>query len=131
MHCVVWTWRSPPSLSMDRADDLFRSIAERYVGVPGLVRTYFGYSVAAAEIVSIHLWQGKAPAEAFYDAAWLAEVTERWGAVPERADWVVPQVVDSESGAVAWPAAPRVLRSVGPEDEDRRVKPGEGGANDD
>ena len=44
MHCVLWSYPAPAGLSKERADELFAQTAQIYVGVPGLVRKYFGYS---------------------------------------------------------------------------------------
>ncbi len=100
MHCVTWTYRTPAGLTKERADALFLSVAEKYVGVPGLVRKYFGYSEDGSSIVGIYLWQSRADADAFYSPEWLAGVTSRWGATPDRADWQIPQVVESTSGEI-------------------------------
>ena len=43
-------------------------------------------------------------ADAFYSPEWMAGVTERWGAAPERADWVVPVVAESSEGTVVGTA---------------------------
>jgi hypothetical protein len=82
------------------ADALFLKVGGMYVGVPGLVRKYFGYSEDGSKIIGIYLWQNKANADAFYSPEWLAGVTDRWGATPDRADWQIPQVVESITGEV-------------------------------
>ena len=71
-----------------------------YVGVPGLIRKYFGYSEDGRAIVGIYLWHSKTEAEAFYSPEWVAGVVSRWGVMPERTDWEIPQVVESETGRV-------------------------------
>ena len=100
MHCVQWTYPAPASLTKEKADRLFAETAGIYVGVPGLVRKYFGYSEDGRTVVGIYLWESKAAADAFYNADWIAGVASRWGAMPQRADWQVPQVVESREGRV-------------------------------
>lgn len=100
MHCVVWRYKAPDGLSKEKSDALFAKVADMYIGVPGLVRKYFGYSEDGSAIVGIYLWHSKAEAEAFYSPEWVAGVVSRWGVMPERADWEIPQVVESETGEV-------------------------------
>jgi hypothetical protein len=106
MHCVSWTYGTPAGLTKDMADRLFAQVADMYVGVPGLVRKYFGYSEDGRAIVGIYLWRTKADADAFYDPAWIAGVASRWGAMPARADWEIPQVVESEEGRIVRETLP-------------------------
>lgn len=48
----------------------------------------------------------KADAEAFYNPEWIAGVTSRWGVMPTRSDWEVPQVVESVDGRVITDGTP-------------------------
>jgi hypothetical protein len=48
----------------------------------------------------IYLWASKADADRFYSPAWMAGVTERWGANPRRDDWIVPVVAETIAGVV-------------------------------
>jgi hypothetical protein len=108
MHCVLWSYPAPAGLTKARADELFAQTAQIYVGVPGLVRKYFGYSDDGATIVGVYLWRSKADADAFYSPEWIAGVTSRWGAMPAKSEWHVPQVVESAEGrAIREEAAPR------------------------
>lgn len=100
MHCVSWTYPAPTDLTKQKSDRLFAQVAEMYVGVPGLVRKYFGYSEDGRTVVGIYLWRSKADADAFYNPEWVAGVTKRWGVMPARADWEIPQVVESLTGEV-------------------------------
>lgn len=100
MHCVTWTYAVPPQLDEAAIRQLFSDVAENYLGVPGLIRKYFGFSEDATSVVGVYLWTSKAAADAFYSPEWRLGVTERWGAAPARTDWVVPVVADSVEGAV-------------------------------
>lgn len=100
MYCVVWTYAVPPSLDETAMRHQFAAVADRYIGIPGLIRKYFGFSDDGRSVVGIYLWTSKDAADAFYSPDWIAGVTERWGAVPERVDWLVPVVAESAEGRV-------------------------------
>lgn len=100
MHCVMWTYVAPPELTEPVIRKQFVDVADRYLGVPGLIRKYFGFTEDARSVVGIYLWESKQDAEAFYTAEWMAGVTERWGSVPQRDDWVVPVVAETTQGNV-------------------------------
>jgi hypothetical protein len=97
---VTWTYAVPPSLDEPAIRELFANVADNYLGVPGLVRKYFGFSADATAVVGIYLWETREDADAFYSDEWMAGVTERWGAAPARQDWVVPVVAESADGRV-------------------------------
>lgn len=100
MYCVVWTYTVPPSLDETAIRRQFAAVADRYLAIPGLIRKYFGFSGDGRSVVGVYLWTSKADADAFYSPDWIAGVTERWGAAPERADWIVPIVAESAEGRV-------------------------------
>ena len=100
MYCVVWTYVAPPSLDEATIRRQFAAVADRYIGVPGLVRKYFGFSEDGTRVVGIYLWISKEAADAFYTPEWIAGVTERWGAPPVKTDWIVPVVAESIAGRV-------------------------------
>ena len=100
MHCVVWTYSVPPQLNEEAIRKLFADVAGNYIAVPGLIRKYFGFSDGADSVVGIYLWESSEAADAFYSPEWMAGVTERWGAAPERQDWIVPVVAESVGGQV-------------------------------
>ncbi|MDT7784016.1 MAG: hypothetical protein QOF58_2435 [Pseudonocardiales bacterium] len=95
MYCVTWTYKMPPGQSAEEITGLFAKVAHIYVGVPGLVRKYFGFSEDRLAVVGIYLWESKADADAFYSPEWVTDVKGRWGSMPTKAEWVVPQVVES------------------------------------
>lgn len=105
MYCVMWTYEVPPELSEADIQRLFSEVAENYLGVPRLIRKYFGFTEDASSVIGIYLWSSKAAADEFYSPAWMAGVTERWGAAPARGEWIVPVVAETVEGrVVAEPA---------------------------
>ena len=106
MYCVTWTYAVPPSLDEPAIRELFANVAGNYLEVPGLIRKYFGFSDDAQAVVGIYLWQTREAADTFYSDEWMAGVTERWGAAPDRRDWIVPVVAESVDGRVVGEALP-------------------------
>lgn len=100
MYCVTWTYKMPEGYSADQVRALFAQTAQIYIGVPGLIRKYFGYSDDLRTVVGIYLWKSRSDADAFYSAEWVAGVVSRWGSMPAKAEWQVPQVVESIEGRV-------------------------------
>ena len=106
-------------------DELFAQTAQIYVGVPGLVRKYFGYSEDGSTIVGVYLWRSKADANALYSPEWVAGVRSRWGVMPAKSEWYVPQVVESAEGRVITEKAPAMAEAV---ERPRRAAGGLGSA---
>jgi hypothetical protein len=100
VYCVMWTYAVPPSLNESAISDLFAQVAGNYLGVPGLIRKYFGFTDDATAVIGIYLWRTKDAANAFYSDEWMAGVTERWGAAPIKQEWIVPVVAESAEGRV-------------------------------
>jgi heme-degrading monooxygenase HmoA len=98
MHCVTWTYVVPPELDEATIRAQFAQVAGNYLGVPGLIRKYFGFSEDGQSVVGIYLWDSEDEANAFYTDEWMAGVTERWGAAPLKQEWVVPVVAESATG---------------------------------
>jgi len=102
MHTVMWKFTLPADARKAQLDEVISASAGSYVGIPGLIRKYYGYALADGkrELVGIYLWQSKAQADAFYTSQWVEKVATRWGATPERHDWETPTVVESALGEV-------------------------------
>lgn len=100
MYCVLWTYKVPAALSEDVIRKQFLAVADRYLGVRGLVRKYFGFTDDAKSVIGIYLWTSKEAADAFYTPTWMAGVTERWGSAPLKTEWTVPVVAESIEGKV-------------------------------
>jgi hypothetical protein len=100
MYCCLWTYQVPSSLDEPAIRSLFDQVAGNYLGVPGLVRKYFGFTEDAQQVIGIYLWETKEAADAFYSPEWMAGVTERWGAAPLKQEWTVPVVAETTVGEV-------------------------------
>lgn len=95
MHLVIWTYQVPPTLSKAAIEKQFVEVAGRYLGVPGLARKYFCVSDDGKTVIGVYHWESKAAANAFYTAEWLAGVTQRWGAAPQRSECEVTVIADN------------------------------------
>jgi hypothetical protein len=95
MHTVMWTFKVPAGTSKAQLIDTINATAHTYKGIPGLIRKYYGISPDANSIVGIYLGKNAAAANAFYTADWVAMVTKRWAAPPQRQEWETPIVVES------------------------------------
>jgi hypothetical protein len=100
MYCVLWTYAVPSQLNEPAIRQLFSDVAENYLGVPGLIRKYFGFTEDAQSVIGIYLWETKDAADAFYSPEWMAGVTERWGAAPVKDEWIVPVVAETSQRKV-------------------------------
>jgi hypothetical protein len=95
MHTVMWTFQVPTGTTKADLVATIKATAHNYLGVPGLIRKYYGIADDAKTIVGIYLWESKAAADALYTADWVATVRKRWGAEPVRQEWSTPMVVES------------------------------------
>jgi len=77
--------------------------AHTYLGIPGLIRKYYGIAEDGKTLVGIYLWKSKHQADAFYTTRWVAMVTQRWQSAPTRQEWSTPMVVESEGGKLLAP----------------------------
>jgi len=102
MHTVMWKFTLPADARKEQLDQIISGSAPGYVGIPGLIRKYYGYRLGQEgnELVGIYLWQSEAQADAFYTPEWVAKVSSRWGATPQRQEWDTPSVVESALGGV-------------------------------
>jgi hypothetical protein len=89
---VIVTHRANTS----RAPEELRALLERagppYTAIPGLRRKYFLHGDGVAG--GVYEWETRAQAEAFYDEAWFAAMTERAGARPDVVYFSSPAIAD-------------------------------------
>ena len=95
MHTVMWTFAVPEGTSKAKLVETINASAHTYEGIPGLIRKYYGIAPNGRSLVGIYLWESEAAAKAFYTDDWVAMVTKRWTAAPQRQDWETPMVVES------------------------------------
>ena len=95
MYCVMWTYQAPPQLTREIIEKQFSQVVDRYLGIQGLIRKYFGFTEDGKSVIGIYLWISKEEADKFYTKEWMEGVTQRWGATPTKSEWIVPIVAES------------------------------------
>jgi Putative mono-oxygenase ydhR len=71
-----------PSLSADEMRSRFEASAPSYQDLPGLRRKHYLLSEDGATAGGVYLWDSRGKAEAAYDEAWHARMTQRYGTRP-------------------------------------------------
>ena len=100
MITAIATFRLPRRLTVDEAKAIFRSTAPRYQSQPGLIRKYYVVSEDGMTAGGVYLWRSRKDADAMYDDAWRAFVTEKYGAPPQVVYMNSPVVVDNATGQI-------------------------------
>lgn len=85
-----------PSLSADDVRASFEASAPSYQALPGLIRKHYLRAEDGSVGGGVYLWESRAAAEAVYDEAWLARLTERFGAAPSVEYFESPVTVDPD-----------------------------------
>jgi hypothetical protein len=88
-----------PGTSADDARTSFEGSAPSYRGLPGLARKYYLYQggEGAGPIGGgVYLWESRAAADAVYDDAWRARLTERFGSEPLVEYFDCPVIVEPD-----------------------------------
>ena len=94
MIATIVTFRPPERWTVERATEVYRSTAPKYLDTPGLVRKHYVLHDGGERSGGIYLWRTRADAEACFDDAWRATVTEKYGTPPEVVTMTVPVTVD-------------------------------------
>lgn len=90
----------PAPIDLKEAARLFEGSAEKYLGLPGLIRKYYIRAEDGGTAGGIYLWEDRAAAEKVYSGAWRDMVTERYGAPPTVTYFDTPVVVDNRTSAI-------------------------------
>jgi hypothetical protein len=105
MHAVMWTYNVMEGKNRQALVDTIKADAPAYVGVPDLIRMYYGISSDLKSVVEIYLWKSKSAADKFYDWEWDGATSRRWeSALMTRQDFEVPMVVESEQNRLVTEA---------------------------
>ena len=91
----------PEGMTAEQVRTSFEGSAPSYQGLPGLRRKYYLRTEDGREGGGVYLWESRTAAEAVYDDAWRARLTERFGAEPRVEYLECPVVVDPEQITVA------------------------------
>ncbi|HEY8092218.1 MAG TPA: hypothetical protein VID93_00490 [Acidimicrobiales bacterium] len=96
MILAIVTFHVPEPVGHAAARAGSEASAPSYQGVPDLVRKVYTRAPDGSTLGGVYQWTSQAAAEAFYDEAWRARLTERFGAPPEIEYLEALTVVDNE-----------------------------------
>lgn len=100
MITTIVTFRLREKKSVAEARALFQGTAPRYQSQPGLIRKYYFLAEDGLSAGGIYLWKARADAEALYDDAWRAFVTDKYGVPPDLVYLHTPVIVDNTLGQI-------------------------------
>lgn len=84
---------APPTV--DQVRQIFGQNAASYLDVPGLLWKAYVLAADGSTVGGVYWWADRASAEARFDDAWRATMTEKYG-TPPVIDWLAaPVVVDN------------------------------------
>ena len=81
--------------TLEKAREAYEGSAPKYRGLAGLARKYYLFDAETGIGGGCYLWESRAAAEAFYDAAWQRFIEERYGAKPAITYFETPVIVDN------------------------------------
>ena len=85
-----------PRLTADDVRAMFEASAPAYQNLPGLRRKHYLRAEDGGTAGGVYLWESRDAAEAVYDEAWRARLTEKYGAPPSVEYFESPVTVDPE-----------------------------------
>ncbi len=86
----------PDGMTPEGVRASFERSAPSYQGLTGLQRKYYLRADDNSIGGGVYLWDDRAAAEAVYDDAWRARLTERFGTAPQVEYFECPVVVEPE-----------------------------------
>ncbi len=100
MISVLIQFTLPQPMPADKMAEVSLANAPMYQDKPGLVRKYYVSTDDGARVGGMYLWESREAAEATYDDAWHARVTETYGSPPDMTWFDTPVVVDNRHGEI-------------------------------
>jgi len=100
MLVSVVTFKAPPGVNTTLIRAEYQKQAERFRGIPGLLRKYFIWGDEAKLAGGVYLWESRAAADAVHTPEWAKFVKDTYGATPEVVFFEVPVVVDNQAGKI-------------------------------
>lgn len=95
MITAIVEFKLPQSITKSQAEEIFRSTASKYQGVPGLLRKYYFITPDGSMAGGVYLWQSRADADRVYTEEWKAFVRGKYGSDPSLTFLDTPVVVDN------------------------------------
>ncbi len=105
MITVTVNFPAPEGATLESITEAFRSTTPQYEGLPGLIRKYYLFDPESGAAGGVYLWEDRAQAEAFYNDAWRARLTEKYSAPPVINFFESPVIIDNALETVTVEAA--------------------------
>ncbi|MBI2961121.1 MAG: YdhR family protein [Betaproteobacteria bacterium] len=100
MIIALITFKLPPNLAPADSEKRCLESAPRFRQLPGLIRKNYLYDPATGTGGGSYLWESRAAAEAFYNAAWLERMRATLGNTPTVQYFESPVQVDNVAGTI-------------------------------
>lgn len=95
MITAIVEFKLPQSITGSQAEEIFRSTASKYQGMPGLLRKYYFITPDGSKAGGVYLWRSRADADRVYTQEWKAFVRGKYGSDPSLTFLETPVVVDN------------------------------------
>ncbi len=100
MILTIVTFTLPQPGTLAQMTEVFKGTAPKYRSVPGLLRKNYWLSEDGRTAGGVYVWRSRADAEAMYDDAWRAFVTDKYGTPPDVRWLDSPVMVDNGAGTI-------------------------------
>ena len=100
MITTIVEFKLPQPIPSSKAKEIFLSTAEKYKGLPGLIRKYYFVTTDGAAAGGVYLWKTKEDADRLYTDEWKAFVRGKYGSEPTLRYLETPVVVDNVSNEI-------------------------------
>ena len=100
MITAIVEFKLPKPISSQQAKEIFLSTAEKYKGLPGLIRKYYFLTGDGATAGGVYLWKAREDADRLYTDEWKAFVKGKYGSDPTVKYLETPVVVDNVSNEI-------------------------------
>ncbi|HUT43223.1 MAG TPA: YdhR family protein [Desulfobacterales bacterium] len=88
------------TLSLDKAQDIFASTAQKYIEIQGLIRKYYLLSEDGETAGGVYLWESRKAAETLYTDEWKKFILQKYGSEPSVTYFNSPVIVDNLLGEI-------------------------------
>jgi len=105
MITVIVNFPTAEGATLESITKIFRETAPLYEGLPGLIRKQYLFDPQTGIGGGAYLWEDRRQAEAFYDDAWKARLTKKYGAPPQITFFESPVIVDNSGSEPETDAA--------------------------
>ena len=100
MITVITSFKINPSITLEKARQLFADSAPKFLNKEGLLRKFFLLSEDETTGAAVYIWKDRQHAGAFFTEAWTQFIQGKYGYLPEVAYYECPVEVDNILGII-------------------------------